>query len=377
MRHAFYSTEAAAKYGTAFWVDGNGDDVEVTAVYPGIEEGEREYRYPDKRYVGPVESYSRPGSPGWVHVGAASNMTLNAADLTRLQRCARLPVLERSEKQARWHPKSLFDFILRNAILNRSRGNGAAVIEQFLGQCKNPGLDTPRDPWTLAHDYTAMLQTIMEAVSREPLPVLHAMPPVEIPGQFHDRPGGSKGLLYQPLACQDDTGQLHRWATVHSLDEDSLSAELHSWYVSGDMLATGLPMQLHLIEIGHQRNGHVHSPWCRCYKHPAIAYRYAFQQRDGSKLQGGWKAMWYQDSQDNDPKVWVNLMERDNVKLIHHKSLRQPGDKRRAEFLKHVGMEAERLSALPADVREIPMFRPACDKPFVCPWQWKCYGAEG
>jgi hypothetical protein len=32
--------------------------------------------------------------------------------------------------------------------------------------------------------------------------------------------------------------------------------------------------------------------------------------------------------------------------------------------------------ALPEDYRELPIFRPACDKPYACQWQWKCYGVE-
>ena len=137
-----------------------------------------------------------------------------------------------------------------------------------------------------------------------------------------------EGDLGWQCACfQDDTGTLHRWATIDKIEDSIPMAELHSWYVSGDMLAARVPMQLHLIEIGSQRHGHQHSPWCKAFKHPAVAGRFAFQKQDGRPLQGDWKPVWYQDSTANNAKDWVDMMQRDNVRLIRHLQLKQASEK--------------------------------------------------
>ena len=263
----------------------------------------------------------------------------------------------------------LFDRCLRSGIYTLSQGNTnatAVAVEMFLKAAKSPGLDTGRDPFTIAQDYIAMLQTILETISRETILSLKPGPTIILDGE----------LKWQCACFQDDTGTLHRWATIDKIEEGVPMAELHSWYVSGDMLAARVPMQLHLVEIGSQRHGHQHSPWCKAFKHPAVAGRFAFQKQDGRPLQGDWKPVWYQDSTANNAKDWVDMMERDNVRLIRHLQLKQASEKLCARNVEHVRQEAARLEALPEDYRELPIFRPACDKPYPCQWQWKCYGVE-
>jgi hypothetical protein len=297
-------------------------------------------------------------------------MILSAPLLTNLQRCPRLAILNEGQAERRWYPKVLFDRCLRAGILSLSQGNGNATgfaVEMFLKAAKSPGLDTGRDPFTIAQDYIAMLQTILEAISRETILALKPGPSIII----------DTDLIWTCVCFQDDTGTLHRWATIDKIEEPAPSSELHSWYVSGDMLAARVPMVLHLIEIGNQRHGHQHTPWCKAYKHPAVAGRFAFQKQDGRPLQGDWKPVWFQDSTANNAKDWVDMMERDNVRLIRHLQLKQASEKLCARNVEHVRQEAARLEALPEDYRELPIFRPACDKPYACQWQWKCYGVEG
>lgn len=312
-------------------------------------------------------------------------LILSASLLTDLQTCPRRLLLNRSKKPRRWHPKALFDHVLRQAILKLSHGENptSAAVEEFLSQCVNPGLDTSHDPYCLAQDFRSMLETILEALSRESLPVMQEGPRVIIgkwqcnfralaPPQ-HGMECDLEDLPWQCLAFADDSGALHRWVTTDRLDDDFMSRECHSWYVQGDMCAAQVPMTLHVIEIGRHRNGHQHSPWCKTYKHPAIPNRFQFQSKDGHALQGDWKAVWYQDSNSNEPKTWVDLMEKDHVKLIHSRNLKQASVKRCAEFVAQVKQEAERIAALPSDFTELPIFRPACDSPYTCPWQWECY----
>ena len=297
-------------------------------------------------------------------------MILSAPLLTNLQRCPRLVILNEGQAERRWYPKVLFDRCLRFGILALSQGNSNATgvaVEMFLKAAKSPGLDTGRDPFTIAQDYIAMLQTILEAISRETILALKPGPTIILDGD----------LTWLCVCLQDDTGTLHRWATIDRIEDAVPVSELHSWYVSGDMLAARVPMQLHLIEIGSQRHGHQHTPWCKAYKHPAVAGRFAFQKQDGRPLQGDWKPVWFQDSTANNAKDWVDMMERDNVHLIRHLQLKQASEKLCARNVEHVRQEAARLEALPEDYRELPIFRPACDKPYACQWQYKCYGVEG
>ncbi len=306
-------------------------------------------------------------------------MILSAPLLTNLQRCPRLVILNADQAERRWYPKVLFDRCLRAGILALSQGgaNAAGVaVEMFLKAAKSPGLDTGRDPFTIAQDYIAMLQTILEAISRETILALKPGPRVVLDMPEFDSGQWAGEAIWQCVCFQDDTGTLHRWATIDKIEDSAPMAELHSWYVSGDMLAARVPMQLHLVEIGSQRHGHQHTAWCKAYKHPAVAGRFAFQKQDGRPLQGDWKPIWFQDSTANNAKDWVDMMERDNVRLIRHLQLKQASEKLCARNVEHVRQEDARLEALPEDYKELPIFRPACDKPYPCQWQWKCYGVE-
>jgi hypothetical protein len=250
--------------------------------------------------------------------------------------------------------------------------NGADVedvtqeaVTQYLEAAAEPGLETSADPYTLAHDFTSMLQTALFAISKAPMLSLE--------------PGGSiiltPTLKWELSASCDESGALHRWVTVDKLDEDAISRLLHSWAVFGDVAAAGVPMVLHVVEIGNRRNGRQHSPWCKAYRHPAIAGRFAFQKQDGSPLTGDWKAVWYQDSDRNRPDSWVELMERDGVSLIHEIRVKQVSQVNTEAFLQQVAAESERMKSL-ADVpwTDIPMSRPACDAiGSPCGWQHKCY----
>ena len=295
-------------------------------------------------------------------------MILSASILTDLQTCPRRLLLNQSKKPRRWHPKALFDDVLRPAILRLSHGENptSAAVEEFLNQCVNPGLDTEHDPFCLAQDMRAMLTTIFETLSRGTLLAMHKPPTIILDGIL-------KGELeWHCSAFSDDSGQLHRWVTTDRIDDDFISREIHSWYVAGDMCAAQVPMTLHIIEIGRQRNGHQHSPWCKTYSHPAIPNRFQFQTKDGHALSGDWKAHWLQQS-TLDPKTWVDMMERDEVKLIHARGLRQASVKKCVEFVEQVRLEAQRLAELPKDFTALPIFRPACDTPYTCPWQWECH----
>ncbi len=257
--------------------------------------------------------------------------------------------------------------MLRAAIFSLSNGaDKTAVTKEFTTQllehAANPGIETPHDPYTLARDLTSILATVIESVSRGSMMVLRRGPSIVI----------DPGTTWQCAAFQDDSGVLHRWATVDRLDSDALARELHSWHVFGDCAAAQVPMKLHLIEIGSQRNGRQHTAWCKAYAHPHVMGRFAFQQKDGKPLQGNWKPVWFQDSDRNSPATWVDLMARDGVSLIRTVDVRQPSAKQCAEFRRQVVSEGLRAGELPR-WEDIPLFRPACDAYGVCPHQSRCF----
>lgn len=297
-------------------------------------------------------------------------MFLSAPILTTLNRCERRLSIEKTFKVLRVRPKELFDRLLREAVFAISNGANPhdvaeAACTLFLETAARPGLDILSDPYTISQDFCAMLRTVLESVSREVLLTVKRGGLIKI--------GDDQ---WQLQAFRDDSGVLHRWTSVDSWSEDAQYREMHSWHVFADCAAAGQGMWLHVVEIGRQSRGHQNSPWCRCFKHPAIAKHFRFRHTDGSPLEGGWKSVFYQDSTDNDPKTWVDLMQRDGVNLIHHIQIRDPDPGYVKGFRADVPLYAKEISEIPADWQSVRMRRTSCDVP-VCPWQNACYAPPG
>ena len=293
-------------------------------------------------------------------------MILSAPSLTTWDRCDRRWIFEQHWRPRRWHPKALFDKVLRGAILALSSGVDKAkvslgAVTEFQRIAADPGLDLLTDPWTLAGDYCAMLRTIVEKVSRGILLTIRPGPKIDL-----------GGLEWQATAFQDESGTLHRWATVESIDPDTLARELHSWAVFGDVAAASVPMVLHLVEIGTTRNGHRHSPWCRIYKHPAIPGRYKFRSVQGRKLAGGWEPKWLSQMRDFDISLWVDLMDQDELQLMQHFQVKQPPTEAVERWRTQLAAQASQMSPN-TDPFSILGRRGSCDWPTICPWQHVCF----
>lgn len=287
---------------------------------------------------------------------------LSPSKLTTLQRCPRQYALEREYRLLRHRPKDLLQTLLRQAIFAISNGMLAAAAAaeastRYLEAAARPGLDVTGDPFTIARDHCAIIQTVCEAISRLVLLSVVRTPPT---------------TAWEPAAWSDESGTLHRWVVVEKWDDDARYRELHSWHVFGDCCATAHGMEIHAIEIGHYRKGHQHSPWCRAHKHPSIPNRSRFRKVDGTPLGPDWQPVWYQNSDKNDPKIWVDLMEADRLELVHHLSVREP-------LVEHVEQfhAVDVKTVEPGPWRSIGLSRPACDFPIVCPWQPVCYGRIG
>jgi len=297
-------------------------------------------------------------------------VTLSAPLLHTLQRCPRQHALERDYRVLRVRPKHLLERLLRDAIFAISNGADPAkqateACTRFLEAAARPGLYILTDPYTISHDFCAIIQTVLEAVSRLTLLVVKPGPVVAVGA--HE---------WRVSAFQDESGTLHRWACVDQWDEDTKYRELHGWACFGDCAATEQGMILHVIEIGRQSKGHQHTAWCRAFKHPAIIGKYRFRKVDGGPLQGDWKPLYYQDSDKNNAKDWCDLMEADGLQLMHHVTINAPHAQHVEEFRREVTMEAKRAAAI-GEWQETPRWRPSCDLPYPCPWQPCCFAPPG
>jgi len=295
-------------------------------------------------------------------------VTLNAPTLTAFQQCPRKYLLNQSGEIARWRPKSLFLRQLRAAIHSLSTDCGkpedvtAEAVAGFMEAAANPGLDTQSDPFTVARSLCSILKTSIARIHACGVPRSKPHPHVFL----SDTVTWSLSALY-------DGNQLHSWTAVDSLSDAVLARELHRWSVVGDCAASGLPMTLHVIEIGRQAaSGRFNSAWCRTFAHPAIASRWAFQQKDGSPLQGKWKPIYFENGR-NDPQTWIELMERDGVRLLKDIPIKQLSVDQANEVKREILIEAGRMQEINGkDWRSEPMRRTACDVP-LCGWQAVCY----
>lgn len=296
-------------------------------------------------------------------------MLVTASSLSSYQRCPRQFMLGLlMSDQRRWRPRSLFVNVLRNAIQRISNGeslDGARTnaATAFLEKAAKPGLDVSCDPFELAQCFASILKTVITRVYAGVAPGLKAGPTIVL----------SPTVKWSCRALADVTGALHLWNAVESVNDDTLARLFHSWHVLGELATTGMPMMLHLIEIGRQSGSHQLTPWCRAYAHPYIMHRFAFQSKGGKPLVGKWKPVYYQDSRRNDPDTWVEMMERDEVRLYHAIPVRPLAPAQVERIRLDIEREAGRMEAiLQTNWKDEPMRRTSCDTP-PCYWQNVCY----
>ena len=303
-------------------------------------------------------------------------MILNGHLLRTWQTCQRRYQLESNYRYLRWNPNVLLNAVLRKAIAELSSGADSVsaatrAVNTFVISAKDPGFALPDgiDTYTLAMDYVATIRTIVEYLTRITLL------PLTLPSSSVIRPG----LDWNFLASRDETGVLHRWKFVDYINEDTVIKEVHSWEVFGDMAVADAPMTLHLVSIGRRDGSHRISPWCRTYKSPAMQF-YKFRKQSGDPLTASWKPVWFSENPDNDPVVWVNLMEDDKLfdgGLIQHLNLKEVSDVHIEDFrrtLEYLCTDIEAMNGV--NWNQMPMSRPACDVPYTCPHQQICYSQD-
>ncbi len=298
---------------------------------------------------------------------------LDPTDISNFQACKRRYVLGRGWHPPRWRPKALFDSCLRQGIEAISGGVPAAdaakdARAKFLEMAASPGLDVTNDPYTVARDWCAMLDTVLRGIADDIPKGMLEPTPVTFNSQ----------VSWQPRAWATE-GMLHRWITVSSWSDDDRARELHSWWVVGDVVVRRTPMTLHVVVIGTERKGRRASAWARAWKHPGLPnMQIHFLRKDGKPFRG-WKPVYLADLRA-DPDAWVEQMRNEGaLALLRHKvSVRLPSDEARAEIKRQILVETEDMRMLADSTRpqawtELPMSRNACDGLVPCPFQNACY----
>lgn len=294
---------------------------------------------------------------------------LDAPSLTTFQRCRRWYLFRSEYLPERWLPKILFDSCLREAVFLLSNGEDPkkaadTANARFMRIAADSGLDVVGvNPYRIAQDYCAMLDTITRALSKTQLMCVRVDP--QSPQSWS-------------LSCWiDDTGTLHRWITVSRWDEDAMAREAHSWATVGDMAIADSPMILHVIEIGQQRNGRHGAAWSRAYKHPSLHnLKHHFRRRDGKSFQG-WDSVYLADDSRHDADAWVNQAWEEGAlePLIHEIRFKPLSESARSETLVQIEQITEEIKELDGKGwKDLPMSRPACDGFPPCPFSFVCYG---
>lgn len=297
------------------------------------------------------------------------NRTFDAASITDLQACQRRFVLNSSWRPLRWNPRYLFDAILRQSVLHLSRGRPVeevcvAARSQYLQSATNPGIDSP-NPYPTAMEYVTLLNVLVTALPRLGIP-----PAIASGGVF------PLGDASWSLSCFKDLQMLHRWITVDHWDAQRQLQELHSWWVAGDIAAAGLPMTIHVLEIGQMRNGQRASLWVRGYRHPKLpnVKRVRFKLRDREGSFKSWTSVRLADLR-MDVEDWVEMLWQDEVpqSLYHTIQVGLPSRGKLDACLDDLARESVKARQLSPAWKDHSMSRGACDGFVPCPFQPVCY----
>jgi len=300
-------------------------------------------------------------------------MELDAASIDAYQRCRRRHVLAADWRYARWRPRSLFASCLRHAAAALAAGTpsdavATDAVTEFMTAAADPGLDVLGvDPYRVARDWTAMLETVvltlgMVGVGRcENVPTASLMP----------------NLTWRFGSQRAADGTLARWVVTDRWDEAALTRELHSWWTMGDVAVARRPMRLRVVELGQSRQGRHTGAWSRAWRHPGLRHLPLRFRLATGKPPKDWKPVWLADLSDVDAADWAEQAWREGATrdLLHEVEVRVPSDATCEDTVRQmVAVAGEMVALAGADWREQPMSRGACDGPFVpCPFAAACY----
>lgn len=309
--------------------------------------------------------------------------------LTSYQSCRRRSILESRWQYAKWRPKSLWLWCLKRAIEAMSHRTSveeaaADARKSLRDRAASPGfdLDSGVSPWQIAQDLSYTLTHVIHSIPK--LPALSLPAPVEL----------SPGIEWQ-FTNLSDGQRLYRFVAWDRLEDDYLWREIHSWNSFGDIVASGLPMDLYIFVIGSRRGSRFCSPWNRCWKHPATG-QLRFQRWEprnvlGSRRKGATRVQVKQrtslggkwlvaDAQDVrlPPEDWVALMRKDDIisRVYRVDRIGVPTEEQRSEAISQILNESSEMNSQPRRWQDVPMSRGACDDVVPCPMQAICYAPE-
>lgn len=301
-------------------------------------------------------------------------MVIDAQSLQDFQSCHRRHRIAQDWMPRRWYPKSLFVHCLRHALLDLCNGKSPeeAANEhktRLLELAADPGMDTiGSNPYTLAKDYCAMIDTIVRSEFRSlqpEIPKLEELPDIAL----------MDGHSWKFSARKGTDGNLHRWVFWDSFSDERLTKELHGWHCFGDMALAKMPMLLHIVIIGRLHGGRPQSPWARGWRSDFMRKKIRFKKRDSSAFNAKFKKVYFADIPQQNPDEWVDCMWADDEaqSLIHKIRVKLPPDKVLADTKRQIVVESFNMSDLRTAHHLIPMSRGACDGWIPCPFQHVCF----
>jgi len=300
--------------------------------------------------------------------------TVDAASLTDKQTCIRRFLLNSEWRLARWRPKLLFDVLLRRGILELTKQKDVAIVAAdakavFLQRAADPGLDIiGKDPYQASKGWTSLLESVLHGVAKTVLPVLHDPDPARLTSEID----------WKFLSWADDSGTLHRWVTVESWDDDTISRELHSWRTFGDLVMSGCPLVLHAIVLGQNRNARFLSPWTRAYVHPSIPnVHWKWVKPEDTT----WKPVQLLDQNKLDVDEWIDEAWKQGAiqPLLQDQQVELPPENVVRDTKYQLIREASDMMRLIEERRPYiaePMSRGACDLYVPCVFQNVCHSPE-
>ena len=302
-------------------------------------------------------------------------MNNNATRLDTWQQCPRRELLLREWTPLKWRQKALFTAVFRRAVFAVSNGadprqTADDAKAMFMTVAANPGIEhaPTQKPYLISKEWCAILDTSVRNLGRLTLLKLHDAPHMELARN------GLKPMEWEPSSWMDDSGQLHRWIVTDDWNYDDLCRELHSWHTIADVVIYQVPMMLHVLLIGQQRNERRHSSWARGFRHPSIpTLRMRFRKQDGTALDG-WKPVFLSDNKA-DPDDWLNQMAQEGEceRLLKHVTVEVPSPDACEYTRRQILDELTTINGHSRPWYQTPMSRGACDFPFACPFQPVCY----
>lgn len=169
---------------------------------------------------------------------------------------------------------------------------------------------------------------------------------------------------------------LRRLVIVSHWTPEREEAEKRSWFTLGEMAAYGLPMQLVVLVIGHERGGRRHSHWCKALQHVVDKRSVRFKRRVGNTSGGfkdSWVEVWREAHDEISRETWLNGMLKDDVlqELCFRIDLPALEQRARQSVL---DLASKRLDTIHLSTESKPPLNlSTCDWPVPCQFRKCCH----